>query len=98
MSGHEGSDLFELGSWVVEKINHFQYTPGHMFFSSPTLTLGISGGYLAVVGLLWLWMKDRKPFQLQYFTLVHNLIMTVASLIMFIGMTSSLLGLIFVRA
>jgi len=78
---------------IVEGINHFQYTPGQMLFSSPTFTLGLSGGYLVVTGLLWLWMKNRPAFTLKSFTLAHNIFMTIASLIMFLGMTTSLYNL-----
>jgi len=41
--------------------------------------------YLASIGALWLWMKNREQFQLKYIAAAHNLFICFWSIIMFAG-------------
>jgi len=52
---------------------------------------GLGFFYLAMIKCLQLWMKDRPEFtNLKTFTIFHNWFMSIASLVMFVGITYEL--------
>lgn len=78
---------------LISMANDFRYVPHEMPLSRPPLPLIFSFGYLLVVLMLRRLMKKKQPFILSGFTIVHNFIMCVASLIMFVGMAASLFAI-----
>jgi len=89
----KGGNVTELVNGWLDYINNFEYVPNGMYFSSVPFILGLSACYLVGVLLLWLWMKDRPAYTLKGITLIHNVFLCAASLIMFIGLTTSLWGI-----
>lgn len=88
--------MTEVGIFIeslIDKVNNFRYVPQEMPLSQWPLPLLLSFGYLAGVFILQTYMKDRKAYTLVNFTILHNFIMTFGSLIMFIGMATSLFGI-----
>jgi len=67
------------------EINDFKWQLGETPFSHFQVPLGISVAYLISLYGLQGYMKDRKPFSLKNFTVVHNFFLCFLSLYMFLG-------------
>eukprot|EP01114_Cavostelium_apophysatum_P019906 TRINITY_DN653_c0_g1_i1.p1 TRINITY_DN653_c0_g1~~TRINITY_DN653_c0_g1_i1.p1 ORF type:complete len:295 (+),score=60.71 TRINITY_DN653_c0_g1_i1:151-1035(+) len=68
-------------------ISNFKWKYGITPFSHFQIPVFMSLFYLATLFTLQVWMKNKKPFVLKSFTFVHNVILTVLSLAMFVGTT-----------
>jgi len=86
--------VMEAIEFLNDRLQEFRYVPQQMPLSSWQVTFGASTAYLVVALLLWLWMRKRQPFSLRIVTLIHNGFMCGASAIMFTGMITSLLGIL----
>jgi len=67
-----------------ERMEHYPFTS---FYS----LVGLGLFYIAMIQGLQAWMRNRKEFtNLRSFTIVHNILMTLGSLAMFLGITYEL--------
>jgi len=77
---------WKLVEWrQLVQINDFKWNVGTTPFAHFQIPLFVSIFYLASLFGLQSYMKDRKPFQLQKTTVIHNMLLTTLSLSMFLG-------------
>ncbi|GAM22684.1 hypothetical protein SAMD00019534_058590 [Acytostelium subglobosum LB1] len=70
---------------VVQTIQNFRWEAGVTPFSSIWSPIIGSLGYLVVIYLLQVYMKNRKEVKLHYICLAHNLFLSLLSLVMLLG-------------
>lgn len=68
--------------WSFEQ---FQWTIGKTPFSHLQVPLFVIAVYLLSIFSIQIYMKERKPFSLKWITFVHNVALTMLSVVMFFG-------------
>jgi len=60
-------------------------------FDHPVVPFGAMTAYLVVIAILYQWMKDRKPYELRWGLVIHNILLCLLSIIMLLGVTGKIL-------
>jgi len=69
----------------IVAVNDFRWNSGQTPFSQLQIPVVIAVSYLISLYVLQGYMKEKKPYVLKYPTFVHNVILTLLSLTMFLG-------------
>jgi len=64
---------------------HFEWKVGITPFSNWQLLPITWGIYFTTIFLLWIFMRNRKPYSLKLAVCIHNAILCIGSLVMFVG-------------
>jgi len=69
---------------LQNKIRNFEFVPGSTPLSSPTLVLNAIGFYLFTIWSLQKFMQDRPPIKLRVPISIHNLALSIFSLVLLV--------------
>jgi hypothetical protein len=82
----------ELPTWYTAIVKPIRFIPGQMpLFDNYYSVFATVVGYLATIYFLQQWMKDRKPYSLKTFVLLHNVFLCALSAAMMTGIVFELL-------